>query len=281
MGVGELVEEGTDEGHIERAAGKLPFEPLRIPGSPIALSAPQDPSGKDSVEERLHQCGAKEVVTLLTGELEAEGLLELGTQQGQRRQLLLLFEPQARGACVTCQKPGDVFGIGQRRRGEHDALEKLREALAGFCGELPRGVAMRPELDLAARQTTRLELGDGTGGRVAADQDEVAQVGHKDESVTFDVALDLLGIRPLRTVEYVVRGALDFDYTAGGWLATQRFDVVCMGELLLDKQAEVGRARTQVLELRHRPDFRLETAADLVEQGGQGAVVAGLGHTPA
>jgi len=266
-GRGNLTKERLDHGHMQVVGGRAPVE---LVGGIGMFFAPQHPGGKDSVEERLHQGRAEEVIAAVALEGDAEGFLE-GDANGVERGQVGALDAHAGIAGVGGQEPGDIFGVGQRRAAEHDAPQVFGEALGVLVGE--EVWVGRPEGGFRCREAVALQVARRAVG-VAADEQEVAVVGDQHLAVAGEVFGDLAAGGDLRDV---VGQTLDLKHAAGGDLGGDRDRVGVFSELVGCVEAAVGDAGAKIARVHDAAHFGLEGCADGVEQVGQRSVEGGFG----
>ncbi|MCI0429418.1 MAG: hypothetical protein L0210_02590 [Rhodospirillales bacterium] len=107
---------------------------------------------------------------------------------------------------------------------------------------------------------------------IAANQQELSQVGDKDETIGFPIAGHLLG--PCNQLDGLC-GSLRLDDAAIG-RQPRTIVVQASAQLALGEQPEIRLPGRGPLQLRLAEDLRFEVPPDLVEKVGQRRVVGGL-----
>jgi hypothetical protein len=115
---GRQKEDGSDaadqlanNGDLQQARREIPVKTFLGRGRMFAC--PQDPSGKDTVEQRLHEAGTKKVFTLFAFEFQAESFFEGGADSFQWFETYD-FDASESFTRIGSEKERDVFWRGHR-----------------------------------------------------------------------------------------------------------------------------------------------------------------------
>ena len=265
-GVGYLLE--------QRPQNRRPQVPHR--GAPVERAGrgrdrarPQDPRGEHAVEQRLHQGRAKETRAAVALEAHAERVFERRPDGGERRRLAGRLDAGQAIARIRGEQPREVLRLGNRRAVRQRPAKILAQTGAGGAGQALRLLQQALELVTAAGQTERLENRLPVR-RIAADQLELAQVGHQHQTVAPPVAAHLLAHhhRP-----GAVARRLHLDDAALGHLS-----VAGSASLYLPRreETEVGMPGPLVRELGNAEHLRPKGCADGVKQVRERSVARSL-----
>src|SRR5882672_4948057 len=134
----------------------LPPMKLGLPITMLILPRPEHPSRKEAVEECLYQGGAKEMLTLFSGECDSKRLFQRRSDVPEPGLVGIGLNPGQGVTGIRRKKPGKIFGIVDLSPVQHDPFEILGEADAVRGGGELRVARRVPKTSLVDRQGVAL-----------------------------------------------------------------------------------------------------------------------------
>ena len=269
--VGELDEEGAEDGQAEVLGGEPPLE--AVAGFRV-LFMPEDPGGEDAVEKRLDEGGLEEVGALFALEVDAERLAEGFFHRLQRAHGSNL-DAGAGLAGITGEIRGEVLRSGDAGIAEQGAAEELPEAFVfRVIGIGAEGVRFGPEFLLAGSEVVVLAA-DGLAALHGPDG-VGAVVGEEDLAVAFEIGANL--VAGLEGGEVFVEW-LDLNDAALGLEFSEKGVglVTVLFQFLGGEESAVRNARAVVRRVDDGGDLGFQRVADGVEEIGKGGLAGGFG----